>query len=98
MLRFGNILRAAVAESVVVTRGFAASATAQLHPFKLYKLDQGPASTTTCTREDALKYYETMQRIRRMETTLSTLYKEKKIRGFCHLSSGQVGNTWANQY
>ncbi|KAM7536908.1 hypothetical protein Aperf_G00000087403 [Anoplocephala perfoliata] len=90
MLQGVKFLRAAVTESVIVPRCFAsASATAQLQPFKLYKLDKGPSPTTTCTREDALKYYETMQRIRRMETTLSTLYKEKKVRGFCHLYSGQ---------
>lgn len=82
-------------ESILVTRNLAtASATAHLHPFKLYKLDDGPASTTTCTREEALHFYETMQRIRRMETTLSTLYKEKKVRGFCHLYSGQVSGIY----
>ena len=70
------------------------TATAQLQPFKLFKLDEGPASTATCSREEALKFYEMMQRIRRMETTLSTLYKEKKVRGFCHLYSGQVRHVY----
>jgi hypothetical protein len=31
-----------------------------------------------------------MQTIRRIETSASALYKEKAVRGFCHLYSGQV--------
>jgi len=64
-------------------------ATFDYHPFKLHRLEQGPATSTTLTRDDALKYYHEMVTIRRMETAAANLYKEKSIRGFCHLCSGQ---------
>jgi len=64
-------------------------ATFDYHPFKLHRLEQGPATATTLTRDDALKYYHEMVTIRRMETAAANLYKEKSIRGFCHLCSGQ---------
>jgi len=55
----------------------------------LHKLDSGPASTITVTKDEAIKYYTQMQTIRRLETSAGNLYKEKIIRGFCHLYSGQ---------
>ena len=53
------------------------------------RLEDGPATSTTLTRDDALKIYHEMVTIRRMETAAANLYKEKAIRGFCHLCSGQ---------
>lgn len=60
-------------------------------PYKLHKLDDGPSEQVEVTREDGLKFYRQMQTVRRMETAAGNLYKEKIIRGFCHLYSGQVG-------
>lgn len=69
--------------------GFASEATFETRAFKLHNLEQGPATSVTVSKEDALKYYTQMYAIRRMETAAGNLYKEKIIRGFCHLYSGQ---------
>lgn len=55
----------------------------------MHNLDCGPSTDVSLTREDALKYYEQMFVIRRLETAAGSLYKDKIIRGFCHLYSGQ---------
>jgi pyruvate dehydrogenase E1 component alpha subunit len=52
-------------------------------------LEQAPASEVSVTRDEALQYYTQMATIRRMETAANALYKEKSIRGFCHLYTGQ---------
>jgi len=59
-------------------------------PYKYHKLEESTIGDTfVVTREQALKYYKEMTMIRRMEQLASKLYKEKVIRGFCHLYSGQ---------
>jgi pyruvate dehydrogenase E1 component alpha subunit len=72
-----------------MTRGVATEATFETKDYKLHNLESGPSTQVTCTRDEALLYYRQMQTIRRMETGASNLYKEKIIRGFCHLYSGQ---------
>ncbi|KAF8361638.1 pdha-1 [Pristionchus pacificus] len=62
----------------------------QSKEYKLHKLDNGPSTQVSISRDDALKFYQQMQLIRRMESAAGNLYKEKKIRGFCHLYSGQA--------
>jgi len=59
-------------------------------PYKYHKLDgvELPYSANL-TKEQGLNYYREMMIIRRFEQEASKLYKEKVIRGFCHLYSGQ---------
>uniref|UniRef100_A0A8D8NGN4 Pyruvate dehydrogenase E1 component subunit alpha n=1 Tax=Culex pipiens TaxID=7175 RepID=A0A8D8NGN4_CULPI len=84
---------AGTAKKVLATQsqssGYATEATFETRAFKLHNLDQGPATTVTVTKDEALRYYGQMYAIRRMETAAGNLYKEKIIRGFCHLYSGQ---------
>ncbi|KAJ9601406.1 hypothetical protein L9F63_000430 [Diploptera punctata] len=70
-------------------KSYATEASFETKPFRLHHLETGPSSSVTLTRDDALTFYEQMHTIRRMETAAGNMYKEKIIRGFCHLYSGQ---------
>ncbi|KAI4675688.1 uncharacterized protein J4E88_007722 [Alternaria novae-zelandiae] len=56
--------------------------------FETYELDP-PPYTMNVTKKELKKMYYDMVAVRRMEMAADRLYKEKKIRGFCHLSTGQ---------
>ncbi|OAL36884.1 pyruvate dehydrogenase (acetyl-transferring) E1 component, alpha subunit [Fonsecaea nubica] len=56
--------------------------------FETYNLDP-PSYTLDTTKKELKQMYYDMVAIRRMEMAADRLYKEKKIRGFCHLSTGQ---------
>jgi pyruvate dehydrogenase E1 component alpha subunit len=43
----------------------------------------------TTSKEEMIKVFDTMHRIRRMEISCDNEYKARNIRGFCHLSDGQ---------
>ncbi|KAI1294829.1 putative pyruvate dehydrogenase E1 component subunit alpha, mitochondrial [Halotydeus destructor] len=73
----------------VSKRNITNEATFQIKPFKLHRLDEGPSTEVTLNREDSLRMYKEMMTIRRMEASANSLYKEKSVRGFCHLYSGQ---------
>ncbi|WPH02978.1 Pyruvate dehydrogenase E1 component subunit alpha, mitochondrial [Acrodontium crateriforme] len=56
--------------------------------FETYELDP-PSYTLNTTKAELKQMYYDMVAVRRMEMAADRLYKEKKIRGFCHLSTGQ---------
>ncbi|XP_028290666.1 pyruvate dehydrogenase E1 component subunit alpha, mitochondrial-like isoform X2 [Gouania willdenowi] len=68
---------------------FNAQVTFDLKPCELYLLETGPAHTTQLTRKEGLQLYQTMQTLRRLELKADQLYKQKVVRGFCHLYDGQ---------
>lgn len=72
-----------------VAKTYATQASFDVKPYKLHNLETGPSTKADVTREKALEYYKQMQMIRRLETAAGNLYKEKIVRGFCHLYSGQ---------
>lgn len=84
-----NIILKTVATGIRITRNQNADATIKLPPFKLHRLDKGPSTEAKVTSSDALIYYRKMKMIREMETSAANLYREKSVRGFCHLYAGQ---------
>ncbi|KAI1751427.1 dehydrogenase E1 component-domain-containing protein [Xylaria castorea] len=56
--------------------------------FETYELDP-PSYTLDVTKKELKQMYYDMVVTRQMEMAADRLYKEKKIRGFCHLSTGQ---------
>ncbi|KAJ5826095.1 hypothetical protein N7474_003233 [Penicillium riverlandense] len=56
--------------------------------FETYNFDPPPYSIETTKNQLKQLYYD-MTKVRRLELAADQLYKERKIRGFCHLSTGQ---------
>nr|XP_055152167.1 pyruvate dehydrogenase E1 component subunit alpha, testis-specific form, mitochondrial isoform X2 [Symphalangus syndactylus] len=74
---------------LVASRNSSNDATFEIKQCDLYLLEEGPPVTTVLTRAEGLKYYRMMLTVRRMELKADQLYKQKFIRGFCHLCDGQ---------
>lgn len=85
----GKCYRRSVALCLQPNKNYASEASFETQPFKLHKLDKGPSTSVSVTKEDALKFYRDMLLVRRLEVASDNLYKQKVIRGFCHLYSGQ---------
>jgi len=58
-------------------------------PYKLYKLDSGPAPSTLTNREDLLSLFKEMMLVRKVEHTAMNQYQARNIFGFLHLYIGQ---------
>ncbi|KAG7217323.1 hypothetical protein INR49_027867, partial [Caranx melampygus] len=91
-----NVLRAcaqrngaAVVMSARTYADFTTQATFEIKKCDVHKLDEAPATQVVMTRDEGLQYYRIMQTMRRMELKADQLYKQKIIRGFCHLYDGQ---------
>ena len=64
--------------------------------FHGYKIDP-PSPELEVTKQQLVHLYSEMVKMRRMEVAADQLYKHKFIRGFCHLSIGQVRFTsWSD--
>ncbi|KAK6606080.1 pyruvate dehydrogenase E1 component [Botrytis cinerea] len=102
-LRRNAISRAALVKRTVTTDAASAHADKDAVPqeddkpftlqlsdesFETYELDP-PSYTMETTKKELKQMYIDMVSMRRMEMAADRLYKEKKIRGFCHLSTGQ---------
>ncbi|TCD67038.1 alpha subunit of pyruvate dehydrogenase [Steccherinum ochraceum] len=64
--------------------------TVKLHEdsFRAYQTE-APSLEVEVTKDGLLGMYKDMQTMRRMEMAADAMYKQKLIRGFCHLAIGQ---------
>lgn len=64
---------------------------AERKTFKLHLIEreEGPETTVLLTKEQAARYLRKMLVIRKTEKQLAVMYRERSIRGFCHLYVGE---------
>lgn len=76
------------------TRAFSKTIEVDLPKFETHKLEGKALPTKATTNSDELlKYFKDMSMMRRVEIAADLLYKNKEIRGFCHLYDGQESIT-----
>jgi len=72
-------------------RAMSTEATYKFHEnsFQTHECDGPQLQEVTVSKEDMISYYRQMFTVRRMEIASDTMYKQRQIRGFCHLYDGQ---------
>jgi len=70
-------------------RGMATETFKFNNEYEPYLCDGPQITETTATKEEMIATHRTMFTIRRMEIACDNLYKQREIRGFCHLYDGQ---------
>jgi len=73
----------------VLSRGMASETFKFNNEFEAYMCDGPMVTETTATKEEMIKIHKLMFTVRRMEIACDNLYKQRFIRGFCHLYDGQ---------
>lgn len=58
--------------------------------FAYHKFEQRAPKTTVVQKSDLIQYFKTMALYRRVEMQSEDLYRNKFIRGFLHVYTGQV--------
>lgn len=71
------------------TETFKVTLSAESFNTHLLPEDEIPSLDVETSKEHLVKLYEEMVKMRRMEMAADQLYKQKLIRGFCHLAIGQ---------
>lgn len=73
---------------------FSKTITVDLPKYETHRLEGHKMPTTATTSKDELwKYFQDMTLMRRVEVVSDLLYKNREIRGFCHLYDGQESIT-----
>lgn len=85
---FGKQIKT-ISQYLQASKNYASEASFDTEPYKLHKLDAGPSTKVTVTKDEALSYFKQLNTVRRLENAANNLYKQKIIRGFCHLYNGQ---------
>lgn len=60
-----------------------------LRPFKGHRLDTLPDNFAEVSKQELMDFFRTMTYYRRFEIAADEMYKQRMIRGFCHLYDGQ---------
>lgn len=58
--------------------------------YKIFKGIEQPQNSIEISKNECIEMIRRMMTIRRMEMTCDSQYKQKRIRGYCHLYDGQV--------